>query len=163
MKRQILIILSFLLFAATAFAVPPTPPCKTVTGLTDASNVAITGGTITGITDLAVADGGTGASTLTDHGVLVGSGTSAVTPLAVGTTGQVLLGVTGADPIFGSLDGIPIGATTPAAGAFTALKVTSISAPTTADATLSGAPVIITILDSATNTPYYFKAYPTKP
>lgn len=34
-----------------------------VTGLTDASNVAITGGSITGITDLAVADGGTGAST----------------------------------------------------------------------------------------------------
>ena len=31
------------------------------------SNVAITGGTITGITDLAVADGGTGASTLTGY------------------------------------------------------------------------------------------------
>jgi hypothetical protein len=39
----------------------------------DASAVAITGGTITGITDLAVADGGTGASTgplaLTSFGV----------------------------------------------------------------------------------------------
>lgn len=32
-------------------------------GLTDAASVAITGGTITGITDLAVADGGTGSST----------------------------------------------------------------------------------------------------
>lgn len=37
-----------------------TPP---VPGLTSAGAVAITGGTITGITDLAVADGGTGAST----------------------------------------------------------------------------------------------------
>ena len=34
-----------------------------VTGPITSSNVAITGGTITGITDLAVADGGTGAST----------------------------------------------------------------------------------------------------
>lgn len=42
-----------------------------------ASAVAITGGTITGITDLAVADGGTGASTLT--GLLQGNGTSAIT------------------------------------------------------------------------------------
>lgn len=33
------------------------------TGLRNAASVAITGGTITGITDLAIADGGTGAST----------------------------------------------------------------------------------------------------
>jgi hypothetical protein len=50
-----------------------------------------------------VANGGTGASTLTDHGVLVGSGTGAITPLAVGTDGQVLLGSTGADPVFATL------------------------------------------------------------
>jgi hypothetical protein len=43
----------------------------------------ITGGTITGITDLAVADGGTGASTLT--GVLKGNGTSAFTAATAGT------------------------------------------------------------------------------
>jgi len=30
--------------------------------------------------------GGTGAATLTDHGVLIGSGTGAITPLAVGTS-----------------------------------------------------------------------------
>jgi len=69
----------------------------------DANNVTISGGSITGITDLAVADGGTGASTLTDHGVLVGSGTSAVTALAVGTNGQVLVGSTGADPVFATI------------------------------------------------------------
>lgn len=54
-------------------------------------------------TDVPVTDGGTGASTLLDHGVLVGSGTAAVTPLAVGTDGQVLLGSTGADPVFATL------------------------------------------------------------
>ena len=43
----------------------------------NASSVSITGGSITGITDLAVADGGTGASTLT--GYVKGSGTSALT------------------------------------------------------------------------------------
>ena len=37
-----------------------------VTGPITSSNVAITGGSITGITDLAVADGGTGASTAAD-------------------------------------------------------------------------------------------------
>jgi len=47
---------------------------------------------------LTVASGGTGATTLTDHGILVGSGTGPITPLAVGTTGQVLIGATGADP-----------------------------------------------------------------
>lgn len=50
-----------------------------------------------------VADGGTGLTTITDHGVMVGSGTSAVTPLAVGTNGQVLVGSTGADPVFATL------------------------------------------------------------
>jgi len=54
-------------------------------------------------TDLAVTEGGTGASTLTDHGVLVGSGTAAVTALAVGTNGQVLVGSTGADPVFATV------------------------------------------------------------
>jgi len=49
-----------------------------------------------------VAKGGTGANTLTDHGVLVGSGTSAITALSVGTTGQLLVGSTTADPAFGS-------------------------------------------------------------
>ena len=47
---------------------------------------------------LAVTNGGSGAATLTDHGIVLGSGTAAVTVTAVGTTGQVLRGVTGADP-----------------------------------------------------------------
>ena len=55
----------------------------------NANNVTITGGTITGITDLAVADGGTGASTLT--GVVVGNGTSPMTAVAPGSSGNVLV------------------------------------------------------------------------
>ena len=43
----------------------------------NSNNVTITGGSITGITDLAVTDGGTGASTLT--GYVKGNGTSAFT------------------------------------------------------------------------------------
>jgi hypothetical protein len=56
-------------------------------------------------TALSVAQGGTGRQALTAHGVLVGEGTSAINQLAVGTTGQVLVGSTGADPAFGSTVG----------------------------------------------------------
>ena len=53
-----------------------------------------------------VAKGGTGASSLTDHAVLVGSGTSPVTPLAVANEGELLVGASTADPAFGtSADG----------------------------------------------------------
>lgn len=47
---------------------------------------------------LPVAGGGTGATSLTDHGVLLGSGTGAITPVAVMSDGQLLVGQTGADP-----------------------------------------------------------------
>jgi len=52
---------------------------------------------------IGIAKGGTGASSLTDHGVLVGSGTDAITALSVGTDGQLLVGSTGADPVFATL------------------------------------------------------------
>jgi hypothetical protein len=54
------------------------------------STVNIDGGTINGITDLAVADGGTGVSTLTDDGVLIGSGTGVIRATDAGTAGEVL-------------------------------------------------------------------------
>ena len=61
-------------------------------------------GTLTLANALPVGSGGTGATTLLDHGVLVGSGTGAITPLAVGTNGQLLIGSTGADPVFATLN-----------------------------------------------------------
>ncbi len=59
----------------------------------DSSNVTITGGSVTGITDITVADGGTGRSSHTAYAVLCGgtTGTGAQQSIAsVGTAGQVL-------------------------------------------------------------------------
>ena len=54
-------------------------------------------------TALTVANGGTGASTLTDGGVLLGSGTGAVTALGQATNGQLVIGSTGGDPVLSTL------------------------------------------------------------
>ena len=52
---------------------------------------------------LAVANGGTGATTFTNRGLLVGQGGSAVAALAAGTSGQFLIsGGTGANPSYTS-------------------------------------------------------------
>ncbi len=69
------------------------------TGLTFSG--ATTTETLTGT--LVVANGGTGRATLTNHGVLVGAATTAITQLGVGTNGQVLIGATSADPAFATL------------------------------------------------------------
>lgn len=71
-----------------------------------------------------VVEGGTGASTLTAHGVLIGEGTSAITPTAVGTTGQVLTGVTGADPVWASPAASSISITGDSGGALTGAAFT---------------------------------------
>jgi hypothetical protein len=62
-----------------------------------ASQTNITGiGTISSgtweATDVAVAHGGTGASTLTANGVLIGNGTSAITSVDMSTKGHILIG-----------------------------------------------------------------------
>ena len=69
-----------------------------------ASQTNITGvGTIsTGTweaTDIAVAHGGTGASSLTDGGVLLGSGTGAITAMAVLADGEMIVGDGTTDPV----------------------------------------------------------------
>ena len=58
----------------------------------NANAVTITGGTITGITDLTVADGGTGASTITANSVILGNGTSTLSGnlVAPSTSGNIL-------------------------------------------------------------------------
>ena len=80
----------------------------------DADAVAITGGTITGITDLAVADGGTGASSLTANAVLLGNGTSAVQTVAPSTSGNVLTsnGTTWASTAPAAVAGLGLGGET---------------------------------------------------
>lgn len=125
------------LLASNGVAADPT--FQTKAALTIASsgiNSDIT--SLTGLTTaLSVGQGGTGRQTLTNHGVLVGAAAAAISQTAAGTTGQMLLGVTGADPAFGNnptitggtIDGAVIGGTTPAAGTFTNL---------TASGTLAG-------------------------
>ena len=70
------------------------------TGLTPA---VATGGAVSVAGTLVVANGGTGATSLTDHGVLLGSGTGAITALGEATNGQLLIGSTGADPVLATL------------------------------------------------------------
>jgi len=77
-------------------------------------NFAVSSGAVTikaGGVDLAaevtgtlpVANGGTGATSLTDGGVLLGSGTGAVTATSVLTNGQLLIGDGTGDPTVGTL------------------------------------------------------------
>jgi hypothetical protein len=88
-------------------------------------------------TPLSVAQGGTGRATLTIHGVLIGETTGAINQTAAGTTGQMLLGSTGADPAFGNnptitggtIDGAAIGGTTPSSGKFTTITASSTITP----------------------------------
>jgi len=54
-------------------------------------------------TALTVANGGTGASTLTDGGVLLGSGTGAITATSVLTNGQLIIGDGTGDPTVSTL------------------------------------------------------------
>jgi hypothetical protein len=108
---------------------------STPVGATTPSTGAFT--TLTATTPVGVASGGTGRATLLAHGVLVGEGTAGINQLAVGNTGQMLLGSTGADPGFGNnpiitggtIDGAAIGGTTPATGAFTTLSATGNLTP----------------------------------
>ena len=60
-------------------------------------------GAVTGI--LAVANGGTGASTLTGNRLLMANGTNAITVLGAGTQDQVMLSNASGAPAFGNVDG----------------------------------------------------------
>ena len=72
----------------------------TVTSVSGTANqVAVANGTTTPVISLI---GPYTPATYTAHGVLLGEGTSSIVATAVGTTGQVLTGVTGADPVWAS-------------------------------------------------------------
>jgi hypothetical protein len=83
-------------------------------GYQGSTNVATLGTIGTGTweaTDVAVAHGGTGASTLTQNGVLIGNGTSAVTAVDLSTDGAIVVGDGSGNPTsldIGSSSGITI-------------------------------------------------------
>ena len=77
----------------------------TLVAALESSSATITGGTITGITDLVVADGGTGASTFTSNGILYGNGTGALQATAAGTNGYFLYSNSGTPAWTSSIDG----------------------------------------------------------
>lgn len=74
-----------------------------------ASNVNVTGGTVSGITDLALADGGTGSSLTAVNGGVVYSGASALGITSAGTSGQLLQSNGAGAPIWTSLLDIEVG------------------------------------------------------
>jgi len=91
------------------FTASTTIPNTDITGLgtmsvQNANAVAITGGSVTGITDLAVADGGTGqGAALTPYGLIYGGSTTAMASTAAGTSVQVLHGNASGAPTWGSV------------------------------------------------------------
>jgi len=112
---------------------------------TDANKVLVSTGT------LGVDQGGSGAATFTDNGVLIGNAASAFSVTAVGTDGQVFLGASGANPTWGTMSG---DASIAAGGAVTVNKGlamtngASLGSIPTAALVLGGAN-IKTILDAA--------------
>lgn len=52
---------------------------------------------------LTVTGGGTGAASITDHALIVGSGTAAITEIGPLTNGQLVIGSTGVDPVAAAL------------------------------------------------------------
>jgi hypothetical protein len=74
------------------------PLAKVANAASDGANSDIT--SISGLTTpLTVAQGGQGAATLTDGGIILGSGTGAVTPMGVLAAGEIVVGDGATDPI----------------------------------------------------------------
>jgi hypothetical protein len=82
--------------------------------------------------------GGTGATTLTDGGIVLGSGTAAVTVTAQPTNGQMLIGSTGVDPVLGTIAGVA-NETDVTTGAGT-LTVGIVTSPTLDATNITGIP-----------------------
>lgn len=97
---------------------------------------------------------------LTDHGVVLGQGTDPMVATAVGATGEVLIGSTGADPAFGALGvnsgltdhGVLVGSGN---AAITALAVgatgTVLAGSTGADPAFTATPTLTTLTATTIN------------
>lgn len=145
-------------FTVTAGAVSLAGGSAADTFTTDSGNAAPSGGVlnILGGTDLdttgsgstvtvnitapiSVANGGTGLTTITDGGIMLGSGTGAITPTAQPTNGQLLIGSTGVDPVLAVLtDGEGID-TTIGAGSITVACELATAAATVGAANIGAA------------------------
>jgi hypothetical protein len=90
---------------------------------------------------LGVTSGGTGATTLTDGGILLGSGAGAITPLAQATNGQLVIGSTGADPVLATLTSA--GATVTITNTAGAINLEAAASVTGANPTASVGPAAI--------------------
>lgn len=108
-------------------------------------NTAGAGDTVTVNLDspVIVANGGTGATSLTDGGIVLGSGTSPVTITSQPTDGELLIGSSGSDPVLATLT------------AGTGMTITEGSGSITLDATGGGLTWLVetgTTLTMAVNT-----------
>ncbi len=110
---------------------------------------------------LLVANGGTGAQTFTAHGVLLGEGTGAIVPTAVGTNGQMFLGATGADPgwqtmsadaTLGTTGALTLATVNSNVGSFTNTTLT-VNGKGLITAASSGSPLIPTTATYTSTTP----------
>ena len=108
-------------------------------------SATITGGVITGITDLVVADGGTGASTFTDGGVLLGSGTGAISAMAVLANSEMIVGDGTTDPVAesGATLRTSVGVGTGDSPQFTGIELghvsdTTLTRPSSGDVNIEG-------------------------
>ena len=104
-------------------------------------------------TQLAVAEGGTGATTLTDGGVLLGSGTGAITATAVLTDGQMLVGDGTTDPAIesGATLRTSIGVGTGDSPTFTGLTLSGDLEVQGGDITLTNGATDIDLIDNNAN------------
>ena len=111
----------------------------------DGSTLAVTGN-LTLTTDLTIANGGTGASTFTDGGILLGSGTDPITAMAVLADSEMIVGNGSTDPVAesGATLRTSIGVGTGDSPQFTGLTVTG-------NATLDGLIIHDNSLKTATS------------
>jgi len=96
-----------------------------------------------------VEGGGTGLLTITDHSVMVGSGTDPVTPIAVGADNEVLMGASAADPVFTAATGTgtPVLATSPTL----VTPILGVAKATSLNATAATLPLLINATTIATD------------
>jgi hypothetical protein len=165
------IVLVFVAFADSPYSNKPISPPEGSTSITTLGTV--TTGTWEG-NKIGIGYGGTNATNATDARTNLGLGTIATQNSDnVTITGGNVTGLTTFSAATTNIDhigektsghGVVVDNNITVSGAVTAdtMSANVVKTTTTADATLSGTPIIITVYDAASNTPYYFKAYPTK-